>query len=95
MEDKALASKRVQAGIADDGESVWIAVRDSGSGISPTDLERAFEPFYTTKKDKGTGLGLAMCRQIMDSHRGTISIDSTLGEGTTLTMTFLPADTVL
>lgn len=84
---------RVQAGMADDGQGVWIAVRDSGTGVSSTDLERAFEPFYTTKKDKGTGLGLAMCRQIMDSHSGTITIDSTLGEGTTLTMTFLPIDT--
>lgn len=83
---------QIQAGTADDGQRVWMTIRDSGVGLSPTDLERAFEPFYTTKKDKGTGLGLAMCRQIMDSHRGAIEIDSTLGKGATLTMTFLAAE---
>ncbi|NOX58214.1 MAG: hypothetical protein GXP29_05065 [Planctomycetes bacterium] len=73
-----------------DGESVTISVRDRGVGMSPEILARALEPFYTTKA-KGTGLGLAICRRIVESHGGTIAIDSTLGEGTTITVT-LPQD---
>ena len=52
-------------------ESVCISVADSGTGLSPHALERAFEPFYTTKA-KGMGLGLAVCRTIVSSHGGKL-----------------------
>ena len=55
--------------------TVLVEVGDSGPGISETDRERIFEPFYTTKPDgKGTGLGLPIVRNIIDQHRGEITI---------------------
>jgi signal transduction histidine kinase len=56
-------------------DSVGIAVRDAGPGIDPTQLDQAFNAFFTTKA-QGMGLGLAMCRLIVERHRGTISASS-------------------
>jgi signal transduction histidine kinase len=53
-------------------DGVGIAVEDTGPGIDPTLLDRAFSAFFTTKA-QGMGLGLAMCRLIVERHRGTIS----------------------
>jgi two-component system, LuxR family, sensor kinase FixL len=66
---------------------VQISFRDTGTGMSAAQLTRAFEPFFSTKGDQGTGLGLAICKQIIEAHRGTIRLDSTLGVGTTVTLT--------
>src|SRR4051794_3172236 len=64
------------------GDDVLITVGDTGHGISPEDLRRIFEPFYTTKgRGKGTGLGLAICRQLTAALGGTISVESRTGEG--------------
>lgn len=62
-----------------------IAFIDTGCGIDDDDLERIFEPFYTTR-EKGTGLGLAITKQIIDQHQGTIRMDSEPGQGTTVTI---------
>jgi signal transduction histidine kinase len=62
-----------------------INFRDSGPGISPENLQRIFEPFYTTKSD-GTGLGLAVTRKIIDGHAGTMDIKSEVGRGTTVSV---------
>ena len=75
-----------------DADYVRITFSDTGMGISAEDLKRVFESFYSTKGERGTGLGLAMCRQIVDAHRGTISLTSTPGEGTTVTIDLLRAD---
>jgi PAS domain S-box-containing protein len=70
---------------------VRIELADSGSGITPADLKRIWEPFFTTKAEgKGTGLGLAITRRAIEAHHGTISIDSQFAKGTTVTI-FLPA----
>ena len=61
-------------------------VTDTGSGISRDNLEHVFDLFYTTKP-KGTGLGLAICRKIMRDHGGDIAIESTIGVGTTVSIT--------
>ncbi|NTW60662.1 MAG: HAMP domain-containing protein, partial [Nitrospirae bacterium] len=61
-------------------------VTDNGSGIPQDNLEHVFDPFYTTKP-KGTGLGLAICRKIMRDHGGDIAIESTVGVGTTVSIT--------
>ncbi len=63
---------------------------DTGSGIDEADIERIFEPFYTTK-DRGTGLGLAITRQIVEQHHGSIQMTSRLNHGTTVTIR-LPLD---
>lgn len=65
-----------------DGSCVTIDVEDNGEGISPEQRARIFEPFFTTKpKGKGTGLGLAICRDIVTGMGGSISVDSTPGQG--------------
>ncbi|RSK25990.1 PAS domain S-box protein [Bacillus sp. HMF5848] len=63
-----------------------IAVIDNGAGISEKRLEKLGEPFYSTK-EKGTGLGLAVSNRIIDQHDGTITFDSKVGIGTTVTVT--------
>jgi two-component system NtrC family sensor kinase len=61
-----------------------IEVRDTGPGIPPANLDRIFDPFYTTKPvGKGTGLGLSICYGIIKKMGGDISVDSTMDEGTT------------
>ncbi|MDE0086193.1 MAG: ATP-binding protein, partial [Candidatus Poribacteria bacterium] len=57
-------------------------------GISAEDIEHLFEPFFT-RKDKGTGLGLANVKRILEEHGGTVEIESTPGEGTTVSL-YLP-----
>jgi len=66
------------------GESFCeIGFKDSGTGIEAEALARIFEPFYTTKPD-GTGLGLAITRKIIEGHGGTLTVESTVGHGTTV-----------
>ena len=61
-----------------------VEVRDSGPGIPPANLDRIFDPFYTTKPvGKGTGLGLSICYGIIKKMEGDISVNSTMDEGTT------------
>lgn len=64
------------------GHYVKLSVEDTGSGISPENLEHIFEPFYSTKpKDKGSGMGLSVVHGIVKSCNGTIHVKSTVGEG--------------
>jgi two-component system NtrC family sensor kinase len=69
------------------GESIQVSITDDGVGIPPEKISRIFEPFYTTKEPgRGTGLGLAVCHQIVTRHRGQILVDSQPGQGTTFTI---------
>lgn len=63
------------------GRWVRVEVADTGPGIAPEDLRRVFEPLYTTKGEDGTGLGLAVCQQVVDRHGGTLSVRSPPGAG--------------
>ena len=62
---------------------VELAVIDNGPGISKDRLSRLFEPFNTTKGTKGTGLGLAVTKRVVEEHRGRIRVDSSEGQGAT------------
>ena len=62
------------------GDYVCIEVRDEGTGISPQNLKKIFDPYFTTKR-KGNGLGLASSYSIITTHKGTITVDSSIGQG--------------
>lgn len=68
-----------------DGKAI-LQVSDEGKGMTPEEMARAFDPFYTTKED-GTGLGLAVSYGIIDGHGGSITLESTRGVGTTVSIT--------
>ena len=71
---------------------VHIAVKDNGSGIAKESLRKIFDPGFTTKgRGVGAGLGLSICDQIIQAHRGEIKVESILGKGTTFTI-ILPMD---
>ena len=75
------------AGIDDQGKHVIIKLKDTGVGIAPDMLPKVFELFVTTKgPDKGTGLGLVICQEIIKAHGGSIAVESRLGQGTTITV---------
>ena len=72
-------------GVADDGQSARVRVADTGEGMSDEVRAKLFEPFFTTKA-RGVGLGLAVCKRIIDAHSGTIAVDSSPGVGSTFTV---------
>ncbi|MEZ5581969.1 MAG: cache domain-containing protein [Candidatus Competibacteraceae bacterium] len=83
----ALSQRRLTDGLDVAGEYVEIKVIDNGHGFIPQALERAFEPFFTTKKTgAGSGLGLSMAFGFVKQSAGHIDIDSTEGQGTTVTI---------
>ncbi len=76
------------------GNTVWLKVTDSGHGLDAVAVANLFQPFFTTKRASkerpgitGTGLGLSLCRAIVESHNGTITATSVVGTGTTFTVT--------
>lgn len=82
--DITLSTKRVD-------NSVNIIIRDKGIGIPLSLLEKIFEPFVSHGKKEGVGLGLSIAKKIIEEHGGKISVQSEIGEGTSLTIT-LPAN---
>lgn len=77
------------------GEGVELIVRDDGCGIPANDLDKVFQPFFTTKPvGKGTGLGLAVSYGLVRSWGGNIRIESEVNEGTQITVTFPPVVTL-
>jgi two-component system NtrC family sensor kinase len=66
-------------------EFVRLVVSDTGAGISKENVAKLFTPFFTTKSN-GTGLGLSISQAILREHGGSISVSSTEGEGTTVTV---------
>jgi PAS domain S-box-containing protein len=76
-------SVRVSDGAPAAPGTVMVEVGDTGEGISPENLARIWEPFFTTKAEgRGTGLGLSICRHILEEHGATIELDSRPGQGT-------------
>ena len=78
------------------GQNIEILIRDHGQGIPKKELEKIRQPFYMVDKSRsrkagGAGLGLALCEEICRIHKGSFVIDSRLGEGTLITLTFPPA----
>ncbi|MHB1294983.1 MAG: sensor histidine kinase [Anaerolineae bacterium] len=85
------AGGSVQVLLTDEGDRIAVAVQDTGSGIAQEDLSRVFDRFYRSDRARvraegGSGLGLSIAKRLVEAHRGTISVESTLGIGTTFTV---------
>jgi two-component system sensor kinase FixL len=65
---------------------IAVRISDTGTGIDATTMEKLFQPFHTTKK-QGMGVGLSICRTIVESHGGTITVEPNAGGGTTFCFT--------
>lgn len=86
------AANRIAVSTRASGADVQLVIADTGTGMSEATLARLFEPFFTTGAARGgTGLGLMICRTLIERMGGTIEISSKLGEGTTVIVT-LPAE---
>jgi len=78
---------RLDVELGEDGRDVVLRIRDDGCGMTPDHLARAFTPYFTTKAGGGgDGLGLPLCRSIIQRHGGTVAIASARGRGTTVTV---------
>jgi signal transduction histidine kinase len=80
----------VIGGAAPGAFTMTLRVADTGSGIAPDVVDHIFEPFYSTKGDRGTGLGLATVNSVVRSVHGEVSVASTIGVGSTFVVR-LPA----
>ena len=87
VQGKPEGERRIRVAIGEAAGQAYVEVEDSGAGIASERLSRIFEPFYTTKEvGKGTGLGLSIAHGIVQRHRGSIEVESRLGEGSTFRM---------
>jgi signal transduction histidine kinase len=87
MEDPAGRRPAITVSTGTAGAGVFLSVADNGVGIDQAVLGRIFDEYFTTKPSgKGTGLGLAVCKSLIESAGGEISVESTLGVGTTVTV---------
>jgi signal transduction histidine kinase len=82
----------LRTALDDESRMIDLMVRDTGSGIPPDKLPKIFDRFYSTKQGPdatgrgGTGLGLSMCRDVIEAHQGRIRVESTVGKGTAFTL---------
>jgi signal transduction histidine kinase len=74
-------------------DQTLLEVTDTGRGIAPSDLDRVFEPFFTTRK-AGSGLGLPTCRRIVEAQGGSMSVTSTPGIGSRFVISFPTPESV-
>jgi signal transduction histidine kinase len=79
---------RLTIGLREEAGRVWLSLADSGPGLPREVLERLFEPFFTTKSCGHLGLGLVLCRELVEAQDGTLHVASAAGQGTTFTLSF-------
>ena len=89
LEEARIEAPEVRVSMGENlaGTEVWVRVADNGIGMDDEVRGRIFDPFYTSRAD-GTGLGLALCRKIVDHHGGEIEVETRPGEGTEFILTF-------
>jgi signal transduction histidine kinase len=79
--------------VTDNQELCLIKISDNGSGVEPTEIQKIFEPFFTSRMD-GTGLGLAIARQVIEAHNGSIAVEKSEMGGACFTL-ILPLESEL
>ena len=79
---------RIQVSAEMDGDGILVTVSDTGCGISDESLGKIFDAFFTSRPEGGTGLGLTICRGIIEEHNGTIKVESRMGVGTKFMLRF-------
>ena len=77
----------IRTGMNPSGDSIYVRIEDNGCGIPEENIEKLFDPFFSTKGHKGTGLGLSVSYGIIQSHGGDIEVESEPGRGTVFTIT--------
>jgi signal transduction histidine kinase len=77
---------KMEVGCADKEGAVFFWVKDTGSGIPPEVLPKIFDYAFTTKGEKGSGLGLSISKQLIENHGGKIAVQSEVGKGTVFTI---------
>ncbi|MDP4084600.1 MAG: ATP-binding protein [Bacillota bacterium] len=87
LDDCSALDKTIRISTSVDSENTFIKVSDSGCGMSEATIARLFTPFFSTK-EKGTGIGLSLCKKIVEDSGGTILLESLIGKGTTFTISF-------
>ena len=85
--EKAKKSHKVIFGVRQDGKNIIFDVFDNGIGMDRETREKIFTPFFSSKREKGTGLGLFISNKIIEQHGGRIEVQSTVGEGTRFSIT--------
>lgn len=87
MVERDIREITVHTGVNPDQGSFYVTIKDTGCGIEPTNLKKVFHEKFTTK-EKGHGFGLVVCQRIIQNHNGSISLESTPGTGTAITINF-------
>jgi signal transduction histidine kinase len=89
LEDAGIEKPQVRVSMGENlaGTEVWVRVADNGLGMAENVRDQIFDPFYTSRRD-GTGLGLALCRKIVDNHGGSIEVETASGEGSEFVIVF-------
>ena len=78
---------KIEIEMTDDSNSFHLKIKDNGKGMSETELQKIFTPFYTTSSDKGLGLGIPIVKRIVELHEGKVQCKSTPNQGTEFTIT--------
>lgn len=89
LESADIEAPRIDVAMGENlaGSEVWLRIEDNGPGMRHEIQEQIFDPFFTSR-DEGTGLGLSLCRKIVDEHGGHIEVESIPGEGSRFLVTF-------
>jgi signal transduction histidine kinase len=89
LEDGGIEEPQVRVSMGENlaGTEVWVRVGDNGLGMAENVRDQIFDPFFTSRED-GTGLGLALCRKIVDNHGGSIEVETASGEGSEFVIVF-------
>ncbi len=87
FDGQELKERTIIISLHDFSSSVSIEIEDNGSGMNEETIKNVFSPFYSTKP-QGTGIGLNICRKIIEAHGGNMSVNSTYGKGTKITVSF-------